>query len=52
MTPETIFAIANNGILIFWLLLIVAPGWRETRVLVLSPSSWGSLTSGCSQAPP
>src|ERR1700760_4760017 len=28
MPPELIFAIANNGILIFWLLLIVAPRWR------------------------
>ena len=36
MTPDTIFAIANNGILVFWLLLIVAPGWRMTRVLVHS----------------
>jgi hypothetical protein len=36
MAPDTIFAIANNGILIFWLLLIVAPGWRVTRILVHS----------------
>jgi hypothetical protein len=36
MTPETIFAIANNGILVFWLLLIVAPGWRGTQILVHS----------------
>jgi hypothetical protein len=36
MTPDKIFAIANNGILIFWLLLIVAPGWRGTRILVQS----------------
>ena len=36
MTPDTIFAIANNGILIFWLLLIVAPGWRGTQILVHS----------------
>jgi hypothetical protein len=36
MTPETIFAIANNGILVFWLLLIVAPGRRGTQILVHS----------------
>jgi hypothetical protein len=36
MTPDKIFAIANNGILIFWLLLIVAPAWRVTRILVHS----------------
>ena len=36
MTPDTIFAITNNGILIFWLLLIVAPAWRGTRILVHS----------------
>jgi hypothetical protein len=36
MPPETIFAIANNGILIFWLLLIVAPAWRGTQILVHS----------------
>jgi hypothetical protein len=36
ISPETVFAIANNGILVFWLLLIVAPGWRGTQVLVQS----------------
>jgi hypothetical protein len=36
MTPETAFAIANNGILVFWLLLIVAPAWRGTQILVHS----------------
>ncbi|MGD0142185.1 MAG: abscisic acid-deficient protein Aba4 family protein [Rhizomicrobium sp.] len=36
MTPDTIFAIANNGILVFWLLLIVAPSWRGTQILVHS----------------
>jgi hypothetical protein len=36
MTPDTIFAIANNGILVFWLLLILAPGWRGTQILVHS----------------
>lgn len=36
MTPDLIFSIANNGILIFWLLLIVAPRWRGTQVAVHS----------------
>ncbi|HTT96958.1 MAG TPA: ABA4-like family protein [Rhizomicrobium sp.] len=36
MSPELIFAIANNGILIFWLLLIVAPRWRGTELAVHS----------------
>ena len=36
MTPELVFAIANNGILLFWLLLIVAPAWRGTQILVHS----------------
>ena len=36
MTPELIFTIANNGILIFWLLLIVAPRWTVTKVAVHS----------------
>ncbi|HVU20488.1 MAG TPA: ABA4-like family protein [Rhizomicrobium sp.] len=36
MTPELIFTIANNGILIFWLLLIVAPRWRGTSFAVQS----------------
>lgn len=36
MSPDTIFLIANNGILIFWLLLIVAPRWKGTDVLVHS----------------
>jgi hypothetical protein len=36
MTPELIFTIANNGILIFWLLLIVAPRWRGTELAVHS----------------
>jgi hypothetical protein len=34
MSPETVFNIANNGILVFWLLLIVAPHWRVTDMLV------------------
>jgi ABA DEFICIENT 4-like len=36
MSTDTIFTIANNGILIFWLLLIVAPRWRGTAILVHS----------------
>jgi hypothetical protein len=36
MSPELVFAIANNGILVFWLLLIVAPQWRGTKILVHS----------------
>lgn len=36
MTPQTVFAIANNGILVFWLLLIIAPGWKGTHILVHS----------------
>lgn len=36
MTPELVFTIANNGILPFWLLLIVAPRWRGTELAVHS----------------
>lgn len=36
MDVNLIFAVANNGILLFWLLLIVAPGWRGTQMLVHS----------------
>jgi hypothetical protein len=36
MSAETVFDIANNGILIFWLLLIAAPHWRVTELLVQS----------------
>jgi hypothetical protein len=36
MSVETVFLIANNGILIFWLLLIVAPRWKGTDLLVHS----------------
>lgn len=36
MSPELIFTLANNGILIFWLLLIVAPRWRGTKLAVHS----------------
>ncbi|HEY2068204.1 MAG TPA: ABA4-like family protein [Rhizomicrobium sp.] len=34
--PATIFTIANDGILPFWLLLFLAPNWRGTRILVHS----------------
>lgn len=34
MTPETLFAICNNGVLPAWLLLIVAPGWAWTDRIV------------------
>ncbi len=36
MSPDLIFTAANNGILIFWLLLIVAPRWRGTQSAVHS----------------
>jgi len=36
MSPQLIFAIANNGILIFWLLLIFAPRWKGTELAVHS----------------
>lgn len=36
MSPDLIFTVANNGILIFWLLLIVAPRWRGTQLAVQS----------------
>lgn len=36
MTPESVFLIANTLILLPWLLLIVAPRWQWTRVLVRS----------------
>jgi hypothetical protein len=36
MSPELIFLIANNGILVFWVLLIVAPRWRGTELAVHS----------------
>jgi hypothetical protein len=36
MSPQLIFTIANNGILVFWLLLILAPRWRGTQLAVHS----------------
>ena len=34
MSAETVFAIANNGVIPFWLLLVIAPGWKGTQLLV------------------
>jgi hypothetical protein len=36
MSPDTLFAICNNGVLPFWALLAVAPGWVWTQRLVHS----------------
>ena len=36
MEPELVFNIANNGILIFWLLLVEAPKWKGTEIAVHS----------------
>jgi hypothetical protein len=36
LTPALIFTIANNAILPFWLLLIVAPRWSVTKYAVHS----------------
>jgi hypothetical protein len=36
MSAELVFNIANNGILVFWLLLIVAPRWQGTQIAVHS----------------
>ena len=36
LKPELIFAIANNGIIVFWVLLIVAPRWKVTQFAVHS----------------
>lgn len=36
MRPETTFAIFNYGILVFWLLLAMAPRWRMTQTIVHS----------------
>jgi len=34
MTTETIFTICNTSVLPFWLLLVLAPGWKYTQMLV------------------
>ena len=36
LSPDTVFQIANRGIIVFWLLLIVAPRWKGTDFLVNS----------------
>ncbi len=36
MTPENVFLISNNGILLGWLMLIFAPGWAWTERIVHS----------------
>lgn len=36
LKPELIFTIANNGIIVFWILLIVAPRWKVTQFAVHS----------------
>ena len=36
LKPELIFVIANNGIIVFWILLIVAPRWKVTQFAVHS----------------
>lgn len=34
MNPETLFTAANLTAAVFWLLLIIAPGWRLTETLL------------------
>ena len=36
MTAEALFLVFNNSILLAWLLLIFAPGWRYTQAVVHS----------------
>jgi hypothetical protein len=36
MSPDVVFAICNNAVLPFWLLLAVAPGWVWTQRFVHS----------------
>ena len=36
LSPDTVFLIANRGIIVFWVLLIVAPRWKGTDLLVNS----------------
>lgn len=60
MTPDLVFTIANNGILVFWLALIAAPNWKGTEYAVHSialPVVLGLtyiwlLTTGFLAAPP
>ncbi len=49
-SAELLFAIANNGVLPFWALLVLAPRWRGTRLLVhsmLPVVSFGGLYGAC-----
>lgn len=34
MSPETLFLVCNNAVLPAWVLLVVAPGWRWTDLLI------------------
>ncbi|MDE0883997.1 MAG: ABA4-like family protein [Myxococcota bacterium] len=36
MTPDNLFLIFNNGVLLGWLLLVLAPGWEWTQRIVHS----------------
>ncbi len=36
MTPDDLFLVFNNGILLGWLLLVFAPGWQWTQRIVHS----------------
>ncbi len=36
MTPDVVFTWANYGVLVFWALLLVAPAWKGTQLLVHS----------------
>ena len=36
LTPDFLFSLANPVAFLGWLLLLVAPGWRGTRAVVLS----------------
>jgi hypothetical protein len=49
VTPDFIFTWANYGALVFWALLVVAPGWRGTQIAVHSAAPvflLGSLYAG------
>lgn len=36
MNPETIFSLANTFVLLGWLALAIAPGWKHTRRTVVT----------------
>ena len=49
MDPATIFTLCNTGVLPFWLLLAVAPGWVWTARLVhsaLVPALYAAVNLG------